>query len=252
MNTVQLKYSWLSDVLPEGWPYPSSTVLSGPMGAGKPLIAGAFLSSWLQNGGSIISMPLQFPDPAFTTQNMKDLYHFDMNKYQEQMVFVSFNPEIDGVHQQKERHLEADLVIPENWYEVIRQSKALLPSDDGILLFSTAINLPLVADRYADPLLEMFHQLFTDPSGMSYLFALSTSMVNDRAGQVTEMADNLVDGYISRDNKLRFEILRMKGVEFRKGEQQVPFGARNLQDAEERAKKYRVAPVHLIKKRYNL
>lgn len=51
MKTLDLKQEWLRKLLPEGFPYPSSTLISGPGGTGKPLVVFAFVASWLKAGG---------------------------------------------------------------------------------------------------------------------------------------------------------------------------------------------------------
>ena len=50
MKTLELEQGWLQKLLPEGLPYPTSTLISGPGGTGKPLVELAFVSSWLRAG----------------------------------------------------------------------------------------------------------------------------------------------------------------------------------------------------------
>lgn len=47
MLRLNTGYQWLDKVMPEGLLIPSSTLISGPGGTGKPLIAFAFISSCL-------------------------------------------------------------------------------------------------------------------------------------------------------------------------------------------------------------
>ena len=61
---------WLDNLLPEGITIPSSTLISGPGGTGKPLVGFAFLSAWLKGGGSVIALPLQYPNPELTKSGM--------------------------------------------------------------------------------------------------------------------------------------------------------------------------------------
>jgi KaiC/GvpD/RAD55 family RecA-like ATPase len=65
MNRLRLHEPWLNEVLPQGLPYPSSTLISGPGGSGKPLIGFAFVYDWLTAGGNVIFMPLQYPNMTF-------------------------------------------------------------------------------------------------------------------------------------------------------------------------------------------
>lgn len=54
MFNLKMNYDWIDGLLPEGFPFPSSTLISGPGGNGKPLLASLFLSVWLKHGGSAI------------------------------------------------------------------------------------------------------------------------------------------------------------------------------------------------------
>lgn len=53
MNRLQAGIPWLDSLLPEGMAVPSSTVISGPGGTGKPLVEFAFVAAWLRAGGSL-------------------------------------------------------------------------------------------------------------------------------------------------------------------------------------------------------
>lgn len=247
MNKLTLHYKWLNDVLPEGFPYPSSTVLKGPMGAGKPIIAEAFIASWLKEGGKLISMPLQFPYPAFSQENMKALYGVDLNDYANQIVFVSFNPTSQVVEKNGENQLRANLVEPGQWHQVITHARALLGNTGNIMLFATAINLPLVSDRKSADVIATIQNLFHADNKLTFLFALSTSMVDERADKISKAADNVIEGDLTQDHYLRFRILRMKGAAYHTNKQKVPFAPNLLVEAEERAKIYRTAPVKTIK-----
>jgi len=65
MKKLKLHHRWLNEMLPEGLPYPTSTLISGPGGSGKPLIDFAFVHDWLKAGGNVIFIPLQYPGKCF-------------------------------------------------------------------------------------------------------------------------------------------------------------------------------------------
>ena len=50
--------SWFDKLAPEGIPVPSSILLTGPSGIGKPFVGLALAASWLQQGGRVIFVPL--------------------------------------------------------------------------------------------------------------------------------------------------------------------------------------------------
>ncbi|MCD6543651.1 MAG: hypothetical protein J7K34_04015, partial [Flavobacteriaceae bacterium] len=65
MKSLKIEQEWLKELMPDGLPYPSSTIISGPGGSGKPLVEFAFVASWLKSGGSVIGIPLQYPSIDF-------------------------------------------------------------------------------------------------------------------------------------------------------------------------------------------
>lgn len=58
MNRLKTNITWLDELLPEGIIIPSSTIISGPGGTGKPLVELAFAAAWLKAGGSLVGVPL--------------------------------------------------------------------------------------------------------------------------------------------------------------------------------------------------
>ncbi len=64
MENFHSNFEWLDRLMPEGIPIPSSTVISGPGGSGKPLIGLAVVASWLRQGGKVVLVPLQYPAHA--------------------------------------------------------------------------------------------------------------------------------------------------------------------------------------------
>ncbi len=77
MKTLQTKINWVDDVIPEGLPLKSTTVITGPDGSGKPLIGETFVPAWLKKGGSIIFMSLQYPSTEFITESIKNVTGLD-------------------------------------------------------------------------------------------------------------------------------------------------------------------------------
>ncbi len=50
MGRLRTNFKWLDDLLPEGILVPSSTLICGPGGTGKPLVEFAFVDAWLRAG----------------------------------------------------------------------------------------------------------------------------------------------------------------------------------------------------------
>lgn len=249
MKSIKTEHDWLDKAFPEGLLIPSSTVITGPLGAGKPIIALGFVSSWLKQGGSLIAAPLQFPDPQFASENLSALYGIKVQDYKEQFVHVQFDYNIDSVEVIKQNQMKANLVKPANWDTVVNKAKGLVrESKLGLMFFATALNLPLFSATYSNSLMDKLEQMF-NANELTYLFCISTSMLEKKAEQVGNMADNLMESYVSGDPKrLQFKVSRAKNVESFRGVLEAPFSQEVLEEAEKRAQKFRVAPVKRIKK----
>ncbi len=48
MKTIKTGINWIDDVIPNGLPLKSTTVITGPDGSGKPLIGETFVAAWLK------------------------------------------------------------------------------------------------------------------------------------------------------------------------------------------------------------
>lgn len=248
MKKFKTQFDWLNKAFPEGLSMPSSTVITGPLAAGKPIIALGFVSSWLKKGGSVIAAPLQFPDPRFASENLHALYGLNVQDYKDHLVQVQFDHSIGSVKLTNSNQLKANLVKPENWDAVIEKSRNMVgESELGLMFFSTALNLPLFSATYGDKLMSKIQQMF-EANELTYLFCISTSMLEKKAEEIGQMADNLIEAYVSENPKrLRFEAKKAKDVKFAEGELEAPFSQKALEEAEKRAKKFRVAQVERMK-----
>lgn len=240
---------WLDSALGDGLAIPSATVISGPGGAGKPLLALGIVSSWLEAGGNVIAAPLQFPDPSFLAQTTADLYDLDLSAYPDQYVHVAFDPSIEGVESRADGGLRANLVVPENWAETVDAAKARLDGDGpGTLVFATALNLPLFSPTHADGLIEAVGALFE--SDLTSVFCVSTSMLEARAREVGSLADTLIEAsVIEAPKRLEFQVERLDGERVESGPQDAPFDASLLATIQQRADGAKVVPTEQIKTR---
>jgi len=78
---LRIRQPWLVELLSEGLPYPSSTLISGPGGSGKPLIGFAFVYNWLKAGGNVIFIPLQYPKMELVKASLERLYNLNIDEY---------------------------------------------------------------------------------------------------------------------------------------------------------------------------
>ncbi|QSG05296.1 hypothetical protein [Halapricum desulfuricans] len=248
-NTFTTQQEWWNDGLPDGVPPGSSTVITGPGGTGKPILALGFVASWIEAGGSVIAAPLQFPDPAFVAAILDDLYGLDPDTYERNLTHVAFDPEADGIERRADGRLTADLVRPDNWDRLLETASPAGGDGPGVLLFSTALNLPLLSPSYAESLLDRFETLFVDES-VTTLFCVSRSMIEARARDVESMADVVIEADVESDPKrLQFRVSRATGVASASETIETPFASGELASIEDLADEYRVTPVQTIRDR---
>ncbi|MBS3774954.1 MAG: ATPase domain-containing protein [Bacteroidales bacterium] len=246
---VTTDVQWLDNLLPEGITIPSSTLISGPGGTGKPLVGFAFLSAWLKAGGSVIAMPLQYPNPELTKSAMSRLYNIDLNDYPGRMVYIQFDPQADRSERISGDMLRANMVKPEVWDETIEQAEKMVEHNGpGTLVFGSALNLLLFSQTYQNSMLRKLEDTLKNDKSRTYLFAVSTSALADKIKALEDAADNLMFTRIEKPGKLFFRIERMKDVEFSAQEAQVPIGKEMLDELSQVADSTRKTRIPEIRK----
>jgi len=104
----------------------------------------AFIASWLQSGGSIIGIPLQYPTMEFVRITMNKLYNIELKNYQRKTAMIQLDPHIDEYENIENNILKANLLKPEIWNKVIRIADNMIEKSDlGIIVFGSALNLLL-------------------------------------------------------------------------------------------------------------
>lgn len=231
MKSVNVDYDWLKKLLPEGFPCPSSTLISGPGGTGKPLVEFAFVASWLKSGGSVLGIPLQYPTTEFVRIAMNKLYNLDLKDYTGKVAFIQFDPHVDDYESSRDSILKANLLKPYVWDKVIKEAENMVEKTDlGILVFGSALNLLLFSPTYKERITEKLKTIIKVDKSRTYIFSVSTSAFADEVRAWEEVADNLMCTRMEKPTRLFFRILRMKGVRFSKEEAEVPIPRRVLLD----------------------
>lgn len=222
-------------------------VLTGPSGSGKPILALGLVASWLKAGGGVVSAPLQFPDPDYVDGILDTQYDLDPTAYAQNFVHVAFDPDIDGV-ENRDRGFAANLVRPDNWQHLLKTATPVVENDGpGVLVFSTALNLPLFSPTFADSLHETFADRFED-SSLTTLYCVSRSMNEKRARDLETTADILIEATVEEDPKrLEYRIERATDVAFVDEPIETPFPPEELERIETLADQYRVTPVETIR-----
>lgn len=231
-KTIQISVDWLANLLPDGWPIKSSTLITGPGGSGKPLIGNAIIDAWLKEGGGVVLMSLQYPEKHFLYESFQRVVGYNLSSYEDQIVFVKFDPEAQRVGKAKRQSFSSNLVYPEHWDQTLDQASEILnrqKESPGILLFASALNLLFFSPTYRSSILDSIIKTMRD-SRFSTLFAASSKPHADLVNRIASQADNLI--YTDKPGKemsLYLKIERMKEVRFNDNRIHIPIPTSELE-----------------------
>lgn len=249
MTHLKTNISWLDELLPQGIVIPSSTLISGPGGTGKPLVEFAFVAAWLKAGGSLIGIPLQYPTGELIKTAMKRLYNLDPDDYHGKVVYIQFDPSLNGFKKAGSDTIISNMVIPQVWDETILEAENMLEkTEPGTMVFGSALNLLLFSKNYKDQILKKMADVLQNDKSRTYAFAVSTSAMADEIKQLEDVADNLMFTRMEKPMRLFLKIDRMKEVSFSKDETEVPISAEMLKEINEIAETTRKLRIPEIKK----
>ena len=249
MDTLTITESWLSRLLPQGWPLGTSTLITGPGGSGKPLIGNALTASWLRAGGSVVFLSLQYPSHTFIAEGLGRTAGLDLDSFADHVAFIELNAEMEGTEEVDRHHIRANLVTPPVWTESLQVARRMVPGGGpGTLLVGSALNLLLFSPTYGARTLEEMKSTLTHPAqGVTSLFSVSSSAKKEMIVELETAADNLVLAHSARNPfRLYVRVQRMKGVPFDDSEIQVPFSPGMLKEMKEVAEHSRRRIIPLI------
>lgn len=235
MQTFHYDSEWLNHLLPQGMVVPSSTLISGEGGSGKPLIGFTIISSWLKQGGNVIFL-LTSTGKDFVDQTFREVYGLNIGDFKKQLRFVQLDPDMPVNAEPTpfdswSTPSRVNLVNPENWDKAIAQAEKQWKGSDGpgTLVFGAALNLMLFSKTYGDAVLDKFEKMTRDDKTRSYLFTVSTSALADKIEVLEKAADNLMFTRNEKPMKLFLRIERMKAKPFDDNEVEVPLSQQDLQ-----------------------
>ncbi len=250
MMKLKTDIKWLDKLLPEGMAVPSSLLISGPGGTGKPLVELAFVAAWLKAEGSLISIPLQYPKAELVKTAMKKLYNMDLNDYSGKIAYIQFDPRVDKCEKLSDDILKANMVKPEIWDEAIKKGEEMVEKSDlGTMVFGSALNLLLFSPKYKDSILNKLKVTLKEDKSKTYAFAVSTTAFADKIRVLEEAADNLMFTRIEDPMRLFFRISKMKDVKFSGEETEVPISREMLEEIKkiaEESRKLRIPEIRNI------
>ncbi|MBN2632159.1 MAG: hypothetical protein JXR66_01290 [Bacteroidales bacterium] len=249
MMKLRTGINFLEELLPEGVLVPSSTLISGPGGTGKPLVEFAFVAAWLKAGGSLIGISLQYPGGELLITAMKKLYNVDLTEYHDNIVYVQFDINVGGCKKTSCNTLKANLLKPEIWDETIITAETMLAkTGPGTMVFGSALNLLFFSKTYKEGILKKLRDVLKNDKSRTYAFAVSTSAFSDEIKILEDVADNLMFTRMEDPMRLFLKIDRMKEVRFSDKETEVPVTAEMLREISEIAELTRKTRIPEIRK----
>ncbi len=249
MKRLKISQDWWNEVQPEGLPYPTSTLISGPGGSGKPLIGFAFVQDWLKSGGNVLFIPLQYPETSFVKKTLKELYDMNVEKYPDSTTYVRFDPDIEDIEKLNKNKIKANLLKPEVWDKIIEDSERSMSDGGelGTLVFASALNLLLFSPTYKEKILDHLKVLLRSDKDRTYLFNVSTSAMSEDIREWEEVSDNLMFARMGDDMKLYLKIKRVNGKEVSLEEIHVPIEKEMLTDIKDVAEGVRKRRIPKLK-----
>lgn len=254
MNNLHIEYEWFAELVPEGIPVPSSILLSGPGGSGKPLIGLAVVVSWLKRGGQVVLVPLQFPDRAVIETYAKRLYGVDLADYSGSTFFIAFDParrpSVKDIERTGPDSLRANVARPEVWDRTLEIATSSFAQRDGeTLVFGSALNLLLFSKTYGSAMLAHLRSILRNAVSQTFCFSLSSNVLTDQIAELEAAADHLLIAEMSRpEHNLCLQVRRLKNAPFREKTVIVPFASDALQEMKHLADEARKKNLAAIKR----
>jgi len=229
IDRMTVGQDWFDKLLPEGLPVPSSTIISGPGGSGKPLIGAAILAAWLRRGGSAL-MFLINSDRTYT-EHLLTLYGISLSEYRSKIVFVDFDPNVDSIEQMQSDLIKVNILRPELLDKTIETGLGLLRSPkQEVMLYGSALNILFFSPTWGETIFEKWKAIFSHREQLTLVFSVSTSAFRRKIEQLEELADNLMYSRMEKPMSLRFRIARIQGAQFETEEVGVPLTEKTLAD----------------------
>ena len=238
MKTLSLQSKWLQEILPEGFPYPSTTVVSGPGGSGKPLIGYMFASEWLQQGGKVVFL-LTSTTYEYFCDTMKML-GTDTAEFDEQIRYIELDLTQKEIVQTAHNYWKANFVLPAVWDRVvenIRDFSAGGEEDPGVMVSGSALNLLFFSPTYQKEIQEHILETLRSNRQETYFLTVNSDAFKDLVTPVEEAAGNLMMSRMEKPMQLFLKIIRMQQVAYHREEVKVPLSQEILRSLREEAEK---------------
>lgn len=237
--------TWLDKLMPQGISIPSSNLISGPAGAGKPLVGAMFSDAWLKKGGTLIHLLINFKQDY--AENLLKHFSPGLTGYEERIVFIEFDPQMDSVEKTGNNTIKANLLKPEHFDAALRIALRLLPQTElGALLYGSALNMLLFSATYGQVMHQKILQLLR--SEQNSLFTISNNVTEEQTEEWENAADNVFYTHGTGIMHLAFKIVKMKETSFSNEEVEVPLSEDELYSIRTEAEQARMNLIPIIRR----
>ncbi|GEM_PF-226397 len=218
---------WFDSLLPSGLPVPSSTVISGPSGTGKPFVGLSFAGSWLRQGGRVIFIPIHSSYPQLFDRGLRGLHGHSLQDFPDSHFFILLDTDMDsregGVEVAGSNSIRCNVVNPQIWQEALDLASASMEGQGPILIFASALNLLLMSPTYGEQFFQMLLETIRNPGGWTYLLAVSSSILLKKIIILEQAADHLfLMERVSGDPRVLLRAARVRGAGFASSSVPIP------------------------------
>ncbi|OYT60218.1 hypothetical protein B6U71_01255 [Euryarchaeota archaeon ex4484_178] len=249
MKSIKLGIEWVDEILPEGFPVNTSTIVSGPGGSGKPLIGYIFASGWLRKGGKIVFMLT-----STTLEYLKStmvLLGANIDNYSGKIFVIELDPGMEGIERISDTHIKANFVKPEIWDESLKIADAYFENNGdglGTMVVGAALNLLFFSSTYGRKIQRKIKETIEEDKSKTYFFTVNSDAFKDMVEELESSADNLMFSRMEQPMKLYLNIARMKDVPFVKEEVEVPLSKEVLEEIRKEAERGKKNLIPAIKR----
>jgi KaiC/GvpD/RAD55 family RecA-like ATPase len=218
---------WFDSLLPSGVPTPSSIVISGPSGTGKPFVGLAFAGSWLRQGGRVIFIPVHSAYPELFEMGLRSMYDLSLQDYPESHFFILLDTDLDpreeSVKVEGGNAIRCNLLNPKVWQEALAVASTSMEGDGPILIFTSALNLLLMSPTYGEQFFLMLVNTIRNPGGWTYLLTVSSSILLKKSIILEQAADHLfLMERVPKDRRVHLRAARVRDTGFHSAPVPIP------------------------------
>lgn len=210
---------WFDSLLPSGMPVPSSIIISGPSGTGKPFAGLALAGSWLRQGGRVIFIPVHSAYPELFEGGLRSLYGLSLSEYADSHFFVLLDTDLDPREESVEvvggNAIRCNFLDPMVWREALEVASASMEGEGPILIFNCAVNLLLMSPTYGEDFFLMLLDTIREPGSWTYLLTASSSILQKKIVVLEQGADHLfVMKGVPEDRRVYLRAARVRDAGF--------------------------------------